>query len=233
MRRVMKIFVVFCGLAAIGLLGGAPGAQAQAKVDTSSGKNFGSKAAPVTMEVFSDFQCPACRALYEQTLKELMSDYVASGKVYLVHHDFPLPMHKYSRIAARYANAAAHIGKYEQVEAALFDNQAAWSQDGSIDKYVAAAVGPTEMKRIDHLMEGGCKDVPATPAVAPAKLTTAQTGKVCALDATIDKDVALGQQSQVNQTPTFVISGHGQKSTSSGVVPYATLKQYFDYLISH
>jgi protein-disulfide isomerase len=162
-----------------------------------------------------------------------MSDYVASGRVYLVHHDFPLTIHKYSRVAARYANAAAHIGKYEQVEAALFDNQAAWSQDGSIEKYVAAAVGPTDMKRIDRLMEGGCKDVSATPAIAPAKLTTAQTSRGCALDAAIDKDRDLGLQVGVNYTPTFVISGHGQKSTSSGAVPYATLKQYFDYLISH
>src|SRR5271170_5231015 len=46
-------------------------------------KSYGSPSAPITMEVFSDFQCPACRMLYEQTLKLLINDYVASGKVYL------------------------------------------------------------------------------------------------------------------------------------------------------
>jgi protein-disulfide isomerase len=250
MRELRKLFIVFFAVTAgIALLNGARPASAQSTAKASPVKashakttasdqtqhdpveTFGSKTAPVTMEVFSDFQCPSCRALYEDALKDLMKDYVASGKVYLVHHDFPLPMHKYSRIAARYGRAAAHIGKYEQVEAALYDNQAAWSLDGNLEKYVSAAVGPTDMKRIDHLMEG-CKDLPAAPGVAPAKLNIGQTGHTCPLDPSIDKDVALGQQVGVNSTPTFVISGHGQKSQTAGSVPYQTLKQYFDYLLS-
>ena len=40
---------------------------------------------PVSIEVFSDFQCPSCKALYEQTLRPLSEEYVAKGKVYLVH----------------------------------------------------------------------------------------------------------------------------------------------------
>ena len=48
------------------------------------------------MEVFSDYQCPACRGFFENTLRYMINDYVASGKVYLVHRDFPLPMHPYS-----------------------------------------------------------------------------------------------------------------------------------------
>src|ERR1700758_5574834 len=70
-------------------------------------KAIGTKSAPITMEVFSDYQCPACRAFFENTLRFMINDYVASGKVYLVHRDFPLPMHPYSMDAARWANAAA------------------------------------------------------------------------------------------------------------------------------
>jgi hypothetical protein len=62
-----------------------------------SGKARGIPVAAITIEVFSDFQCPACKALYEQTLKPLVADHVDKGKVYLVHRDFPLPIHAYAR----------------------------------------------------------------------------------------------------------------------------------------
>src|SRR5258708_30610754 len=88
--------------------------------DVDPHKAFGSKNAPVTMEVFSDFQCPACKTLFTTTNRRLMDDYVSSGKVYLIHRDFPLAMHAHSRVAARYARAAAQLGKVQPVEQALF-----------------------------------------------------------------------------------------------------------------
>jgi protein-disulfide isomerase len=223
--RWAVLAVLILGISAVA------GAQSKATAgDSSSGKTFGSKDAPITMEVFSDFQCPSCRLLYEDSLKFLMNDYVASGKVYLVHRDFPLPMHKYSRIAARYANAAARIGKYEQVEAALYDNQASWSADGNIEKFVAAALAPAEMKKVNKLMDG-CREDAA--GVKPAKMGAPQAAHECQLDAAIDKDIALGQQIPVQATPTYVIRHGDQHTTSSGAISYPVLKQYFDYLLSH
>ena len=35
-------------------------------------KTFGNKNAPITMEVFSDYQCPSCRTFFEQTLRPLL-----------------------------------------------------------------------------------------------------------------------------------------------------------------
>ena len=67
--------------------------------DVDPHKAFGSKNAPVTMEVFSDFQCPACKTLFTTPNRRLMDDYVSSGKVYLIHRDFPLSMHAHSRVA--------------------------------------------------------------------------------------------------------------------------------------
>ena len=49
-----------------------------------------------------------------------MREYVASGKVYLIHRDFPLPNHAHARDAATYACASARINKYEEVCSALF-----------------------------------------------------------------------------------------------------------------
>ena len=88
--------------------------------DIDPAKAFGSKNAPVVMEIFSDFQCPACRQLFIATTQKVMDNYVNTGKVYLIHRDFPLPMHAYSRVAASYSRAAAHIGRCEEVEQAIY-----------------------------------------------------------------------------------------------------------------
>jgi len=81
------------------------------------GKILGSPTAPVTIEIFSDFECPMCKTFHEDTLPFLMRDFVVSGKVCIVSREFPLKIdaHKYSRQAANYATAAARIGKYDAV----------------------------------------------------------------------------------------------------------------------
>ena len=118
--------------------------------DVDPHKAFGSKNAPVAMEVFSDYQCPACKTLFNATNRRLMDDYVSVGKVYLIHRDFPLPMHAYSRIAARYARAAAQLGKVETVELALFQNQEKWEQTGDVDGTVRGDSGDAEASALLH-----------------------------------------------------------------------------------
>jgi protein-disulfide isomerase len=173
----------------------------------SSGKTFGVSSAPITMEVFSDFECPACRQLYLEAERPLLDDYVPAGKVYLIYRDFPLPVHKYSREASRYATAAARIGKFEKVMAALFDKQAVWTADGNVEKIVAAVLTPSEMKRVQQSVN--------SPQV----------------DTAIDRDVALGNQVPVRQTPTAIITFRGQRYPVVGVVSYSVLKAFFDQLL--
>jgi len=176
--------------------------------DVDPHKAFGSKSAPVAMEVFSDFQCPACKTLYITTNRRIMDDYVSNGKVYLVHRDFPLAMHAHSRVAARYARAAAQLGKVEPAEQALFQNQEKWEQSGDVDGTVAAVLSPSEMAKVRALVKGGT------------------------LDAAIDKDFALGQMYRVNQTPTTVFHSGGQTYPYAGVMSYDTLKSFLDQLLS-
>jgi protein-disulfide isomerase len=176
--------------------------------DVDPHKAFGSKNAPVTMEVFSDYQCPACKTLFTTTNRRLMDDYVSNGKVYLIHRDFPLPMHAHSRVAARYARAAAQLGKGEPVEQALFQNQEKWEQSGDVDGIVASVLSAAEMIKVRALVKGGT------------------------LDPMIDKDYALGQTYRVNQTPTTVFHCKGQSYPYSGVMTYDILKQFLDQLLS-
>jgi len=166
----------------------------------------GSKNAPIIMEVFSDFQCPACKTLFATTNRQVMDNYVSTGKVYLIHRDFPLPMHAHSQVAAQYSRAAAQIGKFEPVEQALFDNQEKWEQTGDVDGTVAAVLSPAEMTKIRALVKGGT------------------------VNAAIQKDVALGKLYNVNQTPTSVFHAKGQTFPYAGVMSYEILRNFLDQL---
>ncbi len=110
----------------------SPAPAAKADAFTLPERASGKKDAPIVMEVWTDFECPHCKELYLHTLRRLMDDYCATGKVYLIHRDFPLQGHVHAREAARWADAAATIGKYEEVTEALFSNQEVWSVSGNI-----------------------------------------------------------------------------------------------------
>jgi protein-disulfide isomerase len=171
-------------------------------------KAFGSKNAPVIMEVFSDFQCPACKQLYTTTLLRVTENYVDNNKVYMVHRDFPLPMHAYSMVAAVYARAACHLDKCQQVEQALFDNQEKWEMTGDVKGTVAAVLTPAEMKKVQALVEGG------------------------SMQPLVDRDKQLGQAIPVNQTPTTIIhTKDGQTYPVVGYVSYDVLKTLLDQLV--
>ena len=57
----------------------------------------GSKNSPVKIEVFSDFECPACRELYLVTIRQVLQEYSSKDKVCVIYHEFPLSSHRYSR----------------------------------------------------------------------------------------------------------------------------------------
>jgi protein-disulfide isomerase len=169
---------------------------------------LGSKTAPVVIEVFSDFQCPACKSLYDATNRNLMDNYVNTGKVYLIHRDFPLPMHSHSKVAAQYSRAAAQIGKLEAVEDVLFQNQDKWEASGDVDGTVAKVLSPAEMTKVRALVKSG------------------------AVDALITKDQAIGNNTyRVNQTPTTVFHANGQTFPYAGVMSWDILKQFLDQLL--
>lgn len=180
-------------------------ALAPAEDNAPPNKSLGSRTAPITVEVFSDYECPACRGLYTETIRPLVDNYVATGKVYLVHRDFPLPMHRFSRQAARLVNAAAKIGKFEKVEQAVYAKQDTWDKDGNLDAALATVLTPAELKRVKEMAESG------------------------KMDPFIENDVALGNMKQVHQTPSVFVTYAGQTDAlpPQGVT-YRILKQYLD-----
>lgn len=179
-----------------------------AETSSGSGKAQGSATAPVVIEVFSDFECSHCKLLYEETLRPLVHDYVMSGKVYLVHRDFPLPNHAHAREAACLANAAARVNKYEEVCAALFGQQAKWSASGNVDETVASVLSMSEISKVRRL---------------------AKDPKIIA---EVDQDVALGQKNHVQSTPTMEITYKGRTTPVAGSISYSILSRYLNDLLS-
>lgn len=181
-----------------------------APLDPTEAKSLGSKSAPITIEVFEDFQCPACRNFYETSLKQVINDYVVAGKVYLIHRDFPLDMHPYSHQAARLANAAAELGQFENIERALFDSQDQWSANGKIEDALAPSIPAAQMKKIRDYQAAHINDI----------------------NAAIERDHEMGVKKNVNQTPSIYVTSHGKtEALPGGGVDYKLLRNYLDYLL--
>ncbi len=138
----------------------------------------GMPTARVTVEEFSDFQCPACGG-FEPGLRRVMNDY--KDRVQFVFRNFPLQMHKYAFLAARAAEAAGQQGKFWEMHDMLYDNQKEWSDSMEprvqFDSY-ATRVGldvqrfKADMERQDlaerikaDLLRGNSLGVKGTPTV--------------------------------------------------------------------
>ena len=94
----------------------------------------GSANAPVTVVMFSDFQCPHCAAMHP-LLKKVIAAY--KDKVRFVVRDFPLEsIHADAFRAAMAADAAGAQGKYFEYIDVLYRNQDALDAE-SLKKYAA------------------------------------------------------------------------------------------------
>ena len=169
----------------------------------------GEPGAPVRIEVFSDYQCPACRQFYLDTMRLVLNNYASAGKVCVVYREFPLRMHPHAREAALYAHAALQLGTrhWRMVSDALYESQPQWSANGQLEAVVAGVLSDEDMERLRKWMED--------PAV----------------EAAISSDIALATQRSVNVTPTFFITAQGKTEKVAGVVQYPTLQRYLDHLL--
>jgi protein-disulfide isomerase len=146
----------------------------------------GNPDAPVTVIEYSDFQCPAC-AYHNQTLvKQLTTEYINTGKVRLVFHDFPLRMHANAPKAAEAAYCAGDQQKYWEMHDKLFDQQETWaaSMNPSLSHFpdYAAEIGVNREEFVACLTNGT-----HTQQVTDAYMSSMKAG--------------------INQTPTFFVNG--------------------------
>jgi len=92
------------------------------KVDIGNAPVRGPKHAPISVVLFSDFQCPFCGRV-EPSISALEKAY--PGKVRVAWKNYPLPFHNNAKPAAEAALAANEQGKFWQMHEILFKNQQA------------------------------------------------------------------------------------------------------------
>ena len=177
---------------------GSPSAQ------SATMRSVGPVTAAVRIDLFSDFECPACKALHEQTIKRVKEEFALKGRIRLVHHDFPLPQHKHARQAAILAAAADRLGKFDAVADALFRQQETWSKSGNVEAVVDSVLTPEE--------RGKLREIAKDPAIV----------------ANIERDVQHGQRMKVSSTPTMIITHDGKPNPVVGVVSYAVFSKYLN-----
>lgn len=146
-------------------------------VSTDDDPSRGPADAPVTVVVFTDFQCPNC-GLNHPLIDEVSKSY--GNSVRLVIRDFPLDMHENARKAAEAANAAFAQGKFFEYTELLFKNQKALDI-ASLKKY-ATDVGLNRAK-FDAALDQGTYEVE------------------------VSHDIADGLQYGVIGTPTVFVNG--------------------------
>jgi protein-disulfide isomerase len=172
-------------------------------------KESGSPTAPLTCEVYTDYECPHCATFYLETLPQLVAAYVQTGKVRLIHRDFPLAHHRYAGLAARYANAAGENGYYDAAAIQIFRTQAAWSVDGDIDRQVAQVIPPALMAKVREAVRNDQ-----------------------ALEESLAADQAMARDDHLTQTPTLVIVAKGTRQSIPGSIAFPLLKTYLDQLLA-
>jgi protein-disulfide isomerase len=177
---------------------------ADTQTNTSENYLMGRPDSPVKIDLFSDFECPACRAFFLDTISPLLEEYSASNKVAVVFHDFPLPSHASSKAAARYSLAAKCLGRdqYIKVIKYLYTCQAEWTFDGNIQRVVARILSPGELARVDERL------------------------KDPALEQTVEREVALGNQRKVESTPTFFVTMGGKEQRVVGGLSLPVLNAF-------
>jgi protein-disulfide isomerase len=146
-------------------------------ISTDDDPSRGEAKAPVTVVVFTDFQCPACAAAHpfiDETLKSY------GPRVRLVVRDFPLSQHEQARKAAEAADAANAQGKFFEYISVLFKNQSALDVP-SLKKY-AVELG-LDAARFNAALDSG------------------------EYAAEVEHDVQDGEQYGVDSTPSIFING--------------------------
>jgi len=147
--------------------------------------------APVTIAVFSDFECPYC-ARFTATMKELTAQEL--DKVRLVFHSFPLPMHAWARPAAEAAACAHEQGEsyFWALHDFMFEHQKELNRDNLLG-------------RLSEITKG-------LAGFDQSKFATCVVERKTAAE--VDGQVTFAQQNGVNATPTAFLNGRRIQVTS-------------------
>ena len=160
------------------------------------GTRLGRDDAPVTIQLYEDFQCPACGQFARETLPEVVERHVEPGDAKLVSETLVF-IGPDSVPPARAAFAAGQQDRYWQYAALLFENQGAENSGYITDEFLTDMARQTEGLDVNEWNE-------ARQGSFEKELQSAQQR---------------AQEDGVNSTPSLVVSGPDGQVTLRGAVP--------------
>ena len=158
-----------------------------ARVELPLGESgfLGEASASVTVTEFTDFQCPACSAFFNNFFPQIKSELIDTGLVKYVTKHFPLTFHPNAAKAAEAAECAKDQKKFNGYHDLLFTKQNDWVNEADPTvKFIALA----KTLGLDTVAFKTC-------------LTSGEN------KAAVDADFELGRKVGVSGTPTVYVNG--------------------------
>ncbi len=187
---------------------------ALAPIDLADGRSLGQANAPVTLDGWSDYQCPACGQFAVAVEPALIRTYVANGTLRIVDHDAAYQGRKSSAVydesveAGAGARCAAEQGRFWPFHDWLFANQ------------VGENAGAFRDERLRAIATAAGLDIAAWDA---CRATGQQQSAVRA-------ETSAATTKGVNATPTMYVNGQvvvGLRSAAElGVIIEAAAAQH-------
>ncbi len=176
----------------------------------SDGLTLGDPNAPVVIEEFSDFQCPACQFFHDNSFFPVVEDYVSTGKVYYIYRQFPIidsrSATKESQAAALASFCAAEQGLFWPYHDILFANQIGENVGGFSEARLLAFADLLDADADEF------RDCLQEERYRPQ----------------LEEDFQRGAQAGVNSTPSLLINGQ----IARGALPYEQLQQIIESLLA-
>lgn len=182
---------------------------------------IGDENAPLTFYAFTDYECAFCaisegneeyvaqfriqQPNFEPPIPKIFEEYVDTGLVRFVTYNYH-PLHPTARDAHRAALCAHEQGEWREYNELLFMNQQEWSR--MIER---------DAKFVSYAIETGLDRDEFETCLASGKF-----------DQQIENEIFLGQQLDIQGTPTFVVDD----IVVQGVEDYVNLKAIIDSKLS-
>jgi len=163
----------------------------------------GSDNAPITIEEWADFQCPACGMFARATEPQVVTTYVSRGQVKIVYRHFAF-LGPESQWAAEASECADEEGKFWEFHDRLFASQAGENR-GTFSK--------DNLKRIGDAL-----------GLSPSFAACVDSGRHAQR---VRDETQAGQRKDVRATPTLFV----QEQKLEGAATFDQLKTIIDALI--
>lgn len=147
---------------------------------------LGKTNAPVIVEEFFDYQCPACQFFHQEIFPTIKKKYIDTGKVKFVYYNFPLSsIHKDAYPAAKFAECSYRKGgnsKFLKIKNKLYSIMTDGKFDYDTMSKFATSIGINK----NNLKKCFDKDTYKN---------------------NISKDIKYGEKAGITGTPGFIVNG--------------------------